>query len=192
MMKGKSGLLFVFAVAWLVALVLGRRPGPANEPAPTPVITTLTQGWPAAIPLRITAKRQIAREVIAGERSLLESAALFRELNRLPPRLPDLCPGDPLMRAVRGASPGGDEELCVQVISWVRSSSPGEMPGRDAAAARLEAEFLALVRDGGAIRLPDAASVTPVQDLIARARNAMTQAEWEACLGRPDGGGAGP
>jgi hypothetical protein len=191
-MKVKSGHAFLFAYAGLVAVILGRRPGESTDRSPQAAVAPLEEGWPATVPLRLFAKREIAREVIAGERSFLESAALFRELNRLPPRLPNLCPGDPVMGAVRAGSPDDEEQLCGQVISWVRASPTDEVPRREAVVARLEAEFRALLQDQGTIRLPDARSVTPVQDLLARARNALTRAEWEACLGRPDAGGEQP
>jgi hypothetical protein len=190
-MKVRSGRLFVPALVGLSAVVLGWRPDEAPEVTPTPAAAAPSEGWSSTVPARIFAKRLIARDVVAGGRSLLEAAALFRELNRLPPKLPDMPLGYPIVWTQPGPARSAEEQLCWQVISWVRSTQTEEMPGREDVAVRLEAEVQVMLWDPGAIRLPDAQSLTPVRELLDRARGAMTRSQWEAYRGRHAGGGEG-
>src|SRR5262245_31059139 len=46
---------------------------------------TVEPSWPDVVQRRLLAKDLIAREAAAGKWSLVEAAALFGELNRLPP-----------------------------------------------------------------------------------------------------------
>jgi hypothetical protein len=56
----------------------------------------------------------------------------------------------------------------------LRDGPPG---AAEAAATRLEAEFWEELCRHGAIRLPDASEMPPVQELLDRARKAVTEAE---------------
>ena len=191
-MKGKSGRLTILALAGLWAVVLGRRADEGHELAPTPESEALWQGYPATVPLRSFAKHQIARDVIAGERSLGEAAALFRELNRLAPALPDSSRIEASFFGPQSIGSHSEEELlCWQVITWVRSPWLDGTPGREAAAIRLEAEVRTMLQDGAGIRLPGAGSLVSAQELLARARNALTPSQWQAYLGRGEGAGRG-
>ena len=166
-------LLFLFlALSGIGAAVVGRRineqarplPVPWDEDQATPVAETTT--W------RILAKQRIAREVTAGTRPLAEAAALFRELNRVPPAL--------VAPLVDPNSPGHTEEerLCRQVISYV--ASPGRECSPTAAAAavtRLESELREELRRHGAVRLPEPAGLPSAAELLMQARLGMTEAE---------------
>ena len=121
-------------------LVMFVRCPPAPEQLTTdwPVDEPLAAGFPEIVTLRTLAKDRIAEDVVAGRRTLLEAAALFRELNRLPPE--PLKPSwiDPSLRI-----PADTEEgwLCRQVIERVRLELRREPDRAAAAVARLEAEF---------------------------------------------------
>jgi hypothetical protein len=157
------------------------------EPAES-IPTTETEASVAVVPktafLRFIAKKLIAREVAEGQRSLLEAAALFGALNRLPPETPELSPQDNstygwvLNDPVRTE----DERLCRQVVQWVdafRLSDPPEYAA--AAVARLLAEYREL-HQHGAVRLPDPPTLPSAQELLERARKAMTEAERKAIV----------
>jgi WD40 repeat protein len=157
-------------VAVAAVLALDRRrpdPSPAAEGA-------LVEQRSQAVTLRTLAKDLIAREVAAGRRPLLEAAALFGALNRLPPAqraCPPVEPTDPYL----GIPAGSEEEwLCRQVVLYVRAEArQSGPPGRaETAVARLEAEFRAELHARGAIRLPDA---PPLEPLLARARQALAE-----------------
>jgi hypothetical protein len=125
-----------------------------------------------AVDVRSAARAQLAREAAAGQRTLLEAAALYRELNRLPPttaapRYVD--PRDPLADL-----PLATEEalLCRQVILYADTVLREERRDREAeaAVARLEAEFFAELRAHGSIRLPAPPPGEPVEELLRQAR----------------------
>ncbi len=166
------------AGAW--AVVLCRRTDGPAEDVPVVESRSLAEGFPETAALRSLAKRQLAREAAAGRRSLLEVAALFGELNRLPPETPVVAP-DPANPPA--PLPGGTEEerLCQQVVAFVGVALADRPPGEiRSAVARLEAEFWREREERGAVRLPDPASLTPVRELLGQARQAMTAAERQA------------
>src|SRR5262249_23603605 len=101
----------------------------------------------AAVIDRITAKDQVADEVIAGRLTLVEAAARFRDLNAVPPDHPD---------PYRTTYPGGSdrEKLCRQVISWVASATGRAQAEARALVACLEAELEDLLGRHGTIELP--------------------------------------
>src|SRR5262245_2036868 len=113
-------LVLALAVALLASAFslrpLRREPLPPpedlEEEAQTDVIRTAVLRW--------TAKRQVAREVIAGRLSLGQGAALFGALNRLPPEagLPLIDPHT-LHRRVPPRSDA--ERLCWLVIWYVEA-----------------------------------------------------------------------
>jgi hypothetical protein len=109
---------------------------------------------------------QLAWDVADNRRSLVEAAALFAELDRRRPEAPDLSrltPYDTL--------PTREERLCRRVIAWVDATLRiAERPTESqAAVARLEQAFRRL-QEQGPIRLPDPASLEPVEELLKRAR----------------------
>src|SRR5262249_30190005 len=90
-MKRWHHIPLALTLAGAVAVVCcPRTPDPAEVPPPAEA-EVLAERVPETAVLRVNAKKLIAREVVAGRRSLLEAAALFRELNRLPPE-PTLVP----------------------------------------------------------------------------------------------------
>ena len=115
------------------ASTLPRRP---PEPPPAEAEATAT-AWIETATLRAIAKDRITAEVMAGRLTLLQAAALFGELNRVPP-------------APRPQS--GAEELCRQVIAYAEGEARGGA-GETAAAARLQKELEGLLAEGP-LRLP--------------------------------------
>jgi hypothetical protein len=161
-------LVVVLVVALPVAF--GRRPtGPDELPSAGAGMPPAAD-WPDRLAV-IVARERVARDAAAGRRPLREAAALFRELNRRPtgtaaPDHPDP-DGPPL------AIPLDTEEgrLCLQVVQCAYFALRDESLGRAAeAAARLEAEYCAERRARGAVRLPDPASLEPVERLLEQAR----------------------
>src|SRR5262249_53545748 len=95
-------------------------PEPAEPDTPSHA-EAMTTPDPETVVLRNWAREQIAREAAAGRRSLVEAAALFRKLNRLPPewhellRLENAYVGWALSAPVHTE----EERLCRQVVQWV-------------------------------------------------------------------------
>jgi hypothetical protein len=131
------------------------------------------------------AKAQLARDVVVGRRSLWEAAALFAGLNRRPFGSPGWSRHalDAALRLPPDPLRPDEERLCWQVIAWVRSPSTQGMPGRERAAVRLEAELRAALWGGG-VRLPDPRSLESTRELLARARDSLSEPEWDAMRGR--------
>ena len=163
-----------------------RTPDPA-EVTPPAETEALAEGVPEAAVLRVNAKKLIAREVAAGRRSLVEAAALFGALNRLPPRSTDLARQDLHHDwALRVPARTEEERLCRQVVEWVDGLRRSESPESVAATvARLTAEFREELRRHGAIRLPDPSSLPSAKELLDQARKAMTEVERKAILSPP-------
>lgn len=163
-------LAFVAAAGLFFAL-RPRPPEPDDPPDADP-----TEQLSEVVHLRIQAKARIAREVIAGRRPLLEAAALFRELDRLPPVAEVQFGWIP----VRLPFPTRTEEekYCRSVAVWVWTwSTNARTPGDDsaderaaAAVARLVAEFENERGRCGAIRLPDSSALESAAALIERVR----------------------
>jgi len=174
------------AVALAIALPVAfcrRAPGPDQPPEPPgPEMAA-----PAAdtVALRIVAKDQLAREVADGRRSLWVAAALFGELNRLPPE-----PDRPAWINSSVSIPADTAEgaLCRQVIERVDTALHLEPDRAAAAVARLEAEFFAELRTRGAIRLPDPLSLESVEEILKRARASLSEQQRRAILGSPGTG----
>jgi hypothetical protein len=109
---------------------------------------------------RIRAKDRIVRDLAAGRYSLLEAAAMFRELDHVPPEVkyPEKYPEVPFdPQPLQLVSPTEEERYCVAVIvyarNWLRGSAPE--PARDLT-ERLVREFWAEQSERGEVRLPDA------------------------------------
>jgi len=113
------------------------------------------------------ARDRLARDVIEGRRSLLATATLFGELNRLTGESADDAgiPANESPLSLPGRTAA--ERLCQQIERWVRAMLRNEPARKDAAIAHLEAEFQAAIRAHGEIRLPDAASLEPVEQFLA-------------------------
>jgi hypothetical protein len=156
----------------VMALLLAFWPAPSESDDGRSAVTTLTDATADIVSLRLVAKGQIARQVIEGRHSLVEAAALFRELNRLSPTVPDWIPGDGYQFALRTPAGNDEERLCRQVVEWVDSALRigGSAASAEEAVARLEAEFRAAPRAHGVIRLPAASALTPIPELLVEAR----------------------
>ena len=111
--------------------------------------TAALAAWTDAMAYKTQARERIAREVIAGRRSLVQGAACFRVLNQISadhmPRLRAFYPGC------------SDEEcLCLQVIARVEAILTVERPEQaEGIATRLRAELEAELRLTGKIHLPE-------------------------------------
>jgi hypothetical protein len=159
------------------AVVFVRCPAGPDEPPAVAEGAARSNELAEAVDLRSLAREQLALEAAAGRRTLLEAAALYRELNRLPPRaaLPwYVAPRDPLADL-----PLETEEalLCRQVVLYAGATLRDE--GRDreaeAAVARLAAAFFAELRSRGTIRLPDPPPGEPVEELLRQARARLAE-----------------
>jgi hypothetical protein len=180
-MKRWPSISLALAFSGALAVVYCPRAPEPNES----LVPSETKAWMKALPevvtLRAIAKDQVSREVALGLRSLREAAALFRELNRLPPE-----PEEPTLWSGADPPPSfpgrtDEERLCRQVVAHVRVTLRHGAPDRAAAVvARLEAEFWEELRQHGAIRLPDPSFLPPVQELLEQARKAMTEAKRQA------------
>jgi hypothetical protein len=157
-------------VAIALLLTFGQRSS-ESEPGQSAVVTLIDVTRDTVV-MRMDAKRQIALDVAAGRRSLVEAAALFRELNRLPPAAADLTVGDREEFVLHAAVHNDEERLCRQVVEWVYWTLLKHVSAESAeeAVARLEAEFRAAPRADGVIRLPDPSALTPLQNLLDPAR----------------------
>jgi hypothetical protein len=127
----------------------------------------------------VVAKKLVARDVAVGRRSLLEAAALFRDLPRRPAELtpPPSLEGRDWGRDLPAETE--EERLCLRVIGVVRVvlAEQPDVARLKATVARLEGEFWTAICEHGAIRLPD---VPPeaVETLLERAKEALRTAKW--------------
>jgi hypothetical protein len=164
-MRVSPRLFLAAALPGALAVVYCR---PAPEPAVVERPSEAARPFPEAVRLRAIAKWLVARDAAAGRRTLVEAAALFRELNRLPPAaatsewFEDPPPPVPLDTE--------EERLCAHVLAHVHIALRGDPAAQAAAVARLAAEFREEVRRRGAIRLPDPSALTPVSEVLERAR----------------------
>jgi hypothetical protein len=168
----------VLALAGAVALTCALRP-PAPEDGPLPDSVTVGEEWYGPWEVRILAKQLVAQEAAAGARSLVEAAALFRELDRLPPACSNhFLP--PRIDRVRTE----EERLCRQVVFWVGDRLAPEAPA--GAVARLDAELRTELQRPNGPRLPDPATLESVESLLARTRASLTDAQRRAVFGPPE------
>jgi hypothetical protein len=174
-MRVFSPRLLTLAPVGFLIYALGWHPTPPLEPVPTWPEGPLVEALPDTVHLRLYAKDRIAREVVAGRRSLFEAAALFRELNRLPPAVPELSRSDGFDRT--SVAHTDEERLCRQVIRWVGAVIARDgFPERAEAAQRLLADRLrAEVQKPETIRLPDPATLEPAGELVERCRGMLSE-----------------
>jgi hypothetical protein len=176
-MRVSPRLFLAAALPGALAVVYCR---PAPEPAAVDPPSEAARPFPEVVRLRPIAKWLVARDTAAGRRTLVEAAALFRELNRLPPAvaLSEWFEAPPPV-------PVDTEEgrLCAGVLAHVHIALSGDPAAQAAAAARLAAEFRTDVRARGAVRLPDPSALPPARDLLERARAWETEARRKAAPG---------
>jgi hypothetical protein len=188
-MRTTPRALLAVIVAASLAVVFVRCPTRPIDPLPfpdgDPEARARAAGYPDLVPLRSQAKEVVAREVIAGRRSLLQAAALFRELDRLPPGPFDLARLDGADAAAPIPGRTDDERYCRHVLAWVRTILNDAPPGRtEATVAQLGAEFHDVLRREGTVRLPDPSTLEPVDELLKRAWAELPAAQQQALLGR--------
>jgi hypothetical protein len=179
-------ILLTLAFAWSAVSVVGRRGSAPEQPDIAPWDEVADEQISEVVILRILAKQHLTSEVAAGRQPLLEAAALFRELNRLPPALH---PADHPSLAGRSE----EELLCRQVIAYV-AARDGDWPesAAEVAVARLEAELREELRRHGAIHLPDPACLPSAPELLEQTRSRMTEAERRMMLPARRGAPPGP
>jgi len=138
------------AVLLVAALTLwggrsGRMPraGDAADPAWHAEVEWRHRAYQA----RLARRRALGRAVAEGRMALVEAAARFAAVDRLPPEVR----ADLARRQYPGAS--DEERYCRDVISWaVRELAPDDPCEAVALRGRLEAELERRLRDG--LRLP--------------------------------------
>src|SRR5262245_11780999 len=168
----------ILVVFGALIVTFGYSPGPADSGDPA-IVDVAAPPYPEILATRPMAKRLVALDVAAGRCSLLQAAAQFAALNRLPPE--QVTPTDfvPLLPIpVRTAA----ERLCGEVLFYVRLALIHDPEALAAAERELEAEFQEQLRTRGVIRLPDPSSLEPVENLLARARQrlAAVRRSWQA------------
>src|SRR5262245_37262773 len=141
-MKRWPAVILALTLSGALAVVFCPRvPGP-DELIPPTETEALAEGFPETPALRMLAKKLIALEAAAGRRSLVEAAALFRELNRLPPEAILVPPMNEAFPRSRLPGRTDEERLCRQVVVYASVALGDGPPGdAEAAVARLEAEF---------------------------------------------------
>jgi hypothetical protein len=160
-----SVFLLVFS-AWVVP-----RLAPVSEPLPAageelqgPVLEFIR--------LRLLAKDLLVKELSSGRLTLFEAAALFRELDAMPPRTVYSTSPDP-DPPIRLECPTEEELYCLRVITFAWNALRTPRPGRaNILTERLVAEFEAERCLAGAIRLPDPGSMGSVHGLLQRCAHA--------------------
>ena len=165
------------AVAATVAAVFAPHSPEPVQPDKPSAIESVAGPVPDTVALRGWAKYQIAGEVAAGRRRLLDAAALYCELNQLPPVV-NLSLQDADNAPWRDPVRTNEEMLCRQVMTWVEQQLIREAPdGVGRVLDRLEAEFREALREQGAIRLPGRPSPSAVREVLEQARARMTAAQ---------------
>jgi hypothetical protein len=166
--------LSIVAVGSVAITFLGPR---GTDTAPPPLPADVAAPRPRAAALRSIAKKRIADDVAAGRRTLVEAAALFGALNRLPPTALDPSIGDAQYSQMPAPARTDEERLCRQVITWVENILLREAPDRaEPVVTRLREEYAAALC-GGPIRLPAPATLEAVGDLLARAAREAAAAQ---------------
>lgn len=163
---------FVCVILAVVGVfVLGRRVAemPVRPHSTDPAIDERAGPETEALVLRIRAKDRIVEDLVLGRRPLVEAAALFRELDRVPPQAKYLAVPDP-DPPLRLASPTEEEWYCNAVITYARNSLRVMQPDQaEAVTGRLVAEFWAERCERGEVRLPVVTAPEPVRELLKRA-----------------------
>src|SRR5262245_52511131 len=116
---------------------------------------------------------RLAREVIQGRRSLLATATLFGELNRLKGESAECVSIRASEMPLRLPGRTTAERLCQHVERWVRAVLRYDPARAEVAVARLDAEFQAALLEHGEIRLPDPASVESIDKILAETRHSL-------------------
>jgi hypothetical protein len=172
MTTSRYRLVFVSLVvvpAVVLTVVLRRRIPEIPVRSPKAGESSAAPGFDVYV-LRIRAKDRIVRDLALGRYSLLEAAALFRELDRVPPEATYPARPHPAP-ALQLVSPTEDERYCAAVITYARNALLGSEPERaQALTERLVAEFWAERCGRGEVRLPEVTTREPVRELLERAR----------------------
>jgi hypothetical protein len=172
-MNVPAAKLMVLAVLSLTAgslvVLFDASPSETDEP-PRPVVSEADmEPVTEALVLRILAKFHIARSVIEGRFSLVQSAALFGALNQIPPQSLELSLLDSQTSKLCPRARTDEERLCRQVIDFVITELAGEPDRQEVAVALLKAEFRDQLHRESGIQLPDPSSLVSVEGLLEEA-----------------------
>jgi hypothetical protein len=116
---------------------------------------------PETIVLRILAKELLLEDLASGRLTLFAAAALFRELDRMPPVA--------VYPPIGLECPTEDELYCMRVITFARYGLKAAQPARaEIVTERLVDELESQRCLSGTIRLPDPGSLEPVHELLQR------------------------
>lgn len=157
----RFAVLALLSFAASIAVIVGELSSESEQVLPPSPLKTDRQALVEVVFLRTTAKYQIARNVIAGQLSLVQAAALFGALNQVPPQTASW--------HFRFPGATDEERLCRQVLEYVHWELDKAPDRGDAILARFEADLNQELRTG-AIRLPDLLTLVPVEKLLAQAR----------------------
>lgn len=167
--------LALTAALMAAGVVLIKRPTgePAESAGPEPVDTQVAQPWSESMQLSPFARAMLIQDVIDGRRTLLQAATLFRELHLRNGQRWDrpwvVLAGFRLPRGTPG------ERLCQQIEAWVRGALENDPERCEAVLSRLEKELRDAPREHGEICLPDPAGLQSVEQLLADARESLTE-----------------
>jgi hypothetical protein len=118
-MNVTTAKFLVLAVVTLAAgsmtVILGQSPSESGQPLQPLSAESEAPALCEVVALRATAKDYIIRDVIACRRSLIQAAALFGALNRVPPQSPRLSRADRYGSHFHLATHTDEERLCRQV-----------------------------------------------------------------------------
>jgi hypothetical protein len=164
----------VLALATVAAVVTFRGgPGPDTPADAIATDAALIAPWPEVVRLRALAKDRLAREVAAGRLPLLEAAALFRELDRVPPSVePARLDGADASVLIPGRSDA--ERWCQRVLAHVQAALGDRPAERAEAEDRVVAEFFRVLRADGAVRLPDPFGLPTAEELLTQTRAGLS------------------
>jgi hypothetical protein len=130
--------LFILA---MVAIKISQPYTPPPSPPDTGPVFNRTSEDFDVIAYRLDRKRQITKEVIDDELSLVEAAALFGQLNRLSPAAHDPANGDWIPAPLTWPVATEEDRLCRQVYNWV-SAELKDSPDAEAVLWRLNREYM--------------------------------------------------
>jgi hypothetical protein len=130
----------LFILAMVVVKFIQPYSPPPSLPGTGPVFNRTSDDFDV-IAYRLDRKRQITKNVIDDEISLVEATAAFGRLNRLSPAAYDPAKGDWIPAALTWPVATEEDRLCRQVYNWV-SAELKDSPDAEAVLGRLNREYM--------------------------------------------------